>query len=364
MNFDKNIQLLVALVLIVGVIGYIESIKSKPVTNNPNLGKDSENAQSNVSKNSRFNAPELAKVSGYVNTADGLKLSDLKGKVILVDFWTYSCINCIRTLPYLNAWYDKYHEQGLEIVGVHTPEFDFEKNYDNVKSAVSKYNIKYPVVLDNDYGTWQAYGNRYWPHEYIIDAEGNLRHDHIGEGGYEETEEIIQQLLKERDQTMNADGIVAQNITSNVNFYKIQSPEIYLGYQYTLSSIGNEEGIKAGTITSYNKPSVNAMNKIYLQGAWKSNPENIELVSENGSIQLEYSAKSVNIVAGGNTSLKIFLDDKEVDPLNRGSDEQNGKIAVNGQRLYNILSTSDYGQHIVKIEISGGKFQLYTFTFG
>lgn len=135
-------------------------------------------------------APELTGISGYINTADGQKLTlaDLKGKVVIVDFWTYSCINCIRTIPYLNAWYDKYADKGLVIVGVHSPEFEFEKNYDNVKTAVEKFGIKYPVVQDNDKGTWNAYQNRYWPHKYLIDDEGYIRYDHIGEGGYADTE--------------------------------------------------------------------------------------------------------------------------------------------------------------------------------
>jgi thiol-disulfide isomerase/thioredoxin len=139
----------------------------------------------------------LAGISGYINTHDGFRLSEIVGKkVVLVDFWTYSCINCQRTQPYLNAWYKKYKDAGLEIVGVHTPEFAFEKDRANVVAAVEKFGITYPVVQDNDYQTWGTYGNRYWPRKYLIDIDGYIVYDHIGEGGYEETEEKIQELLR------------------------------------------------------------------------------------------------------------------------------------------------------------------------
>jgi thiol-disulfide isomerase/thioredoxin len=144
-------------------------------------------------------APEFAQISGYINTPNNspITLSSLKGKVVLVDFWTYSCINCIRTIPYLNDWNQKYAEKGLVIVGVHSPEFEFEKNYDNVKAAVQRLGITYPVILDSDHGTWNAYGNQYWPRDYLIDSQGYIRDNHIGEGGYEQTEQMIKSLLAE-----------------------------------------------------------------------------------------------------------------------------------------------------------------------
>src|SRR6266567_3096112 len=145
-------------------------------------------------------APEFAQIAGYINTPNNapLTLASLKGKVVLVDFWTYSCINCIRTLPHLSDWYQRYSDKGFVIVGVHSPEFQFEKNYDNVKAAVQKFGIKYPVILDSDHGTWNAYGNQYWPRDYLVDSQGYIRHDHIGEGDYNVTESAIQSLLAER----------------------------------------------------------------------------------------------------------------------------------------------------------------------
>lgn len=154
-------------------------------------------AQFSIDKSQFKKAPEFDRVTGYLNTKP-IGLSDLKGKVVLVDFWTYSCINCIRTIPYLVDWNEKYADKGLAIVGVHAPEFEFEKNIENVKEAVERFGIKYPVIQDNDKGTWNAYQNQYWPRKYIVDNEGYVRYDHIGEGGYAETEKVIQSLLQER----------------------------------------------------------------------------------------------------------------------------------------------------------------------
>jgi len=189
----KTIILIILAILIVGAVYYFESTKVKP-----NFVQEP-SEQLSV-KAGKYNlAPELRGIVGYINTKEGLQLKDLRGKVVLVDFWTYSCINCIRTLPHLVAWDTQYRDQGLVIVGVHTPEFDFEKDTQNVQAAVEKYGIEYPVVQDNNYATWNAFKNRYWPHKYLIDAEGYIRYDHIGEGGYEETELKIQELLAEID---------------------------------------------------------------------------------------------------------------------------------------------------------------------
>ena len=154
-------------------------------------------AQFKIDKSQFKRAPDFTKITGYVNTATPIKISDLKGKVVLVHFWTYTCANCINTIPYLNDWYKKYANMGLVIIGVQTPEFDFEKNIDNVKEAVKQYAIKYPVLQDNDYGTWNAYGNRYWPRDYLIDNQGLIRYNHVGEGGYDQTEKTIQSLIAE-----------------------------------------------------------------------------------------------------------------------------------------------------------------------
>ena len=150
-----------------------------------------------IDKSQFKKAPEFTGVTGFVNTPAPIKLADLKGKVVLVHFWTYTCINCIHTIPYLNDWYQKYSNKGLVIVGVQTPEFSDEKNINNVKTAVSNFQIKYPVILDNNYVNWNAYGNNYWPRDYLVDNQGYIRYNHIGEGDYAQTEQMIESLLAE-----------------------------------------------------------------------------------------------------------------------------------------------------------------------
>ncbi len=207
----RKIILVIILILIVGAIVYInakkpahiDSSQAADVTSAPLTtvaGTTTDRTAVLAAKAKEYpKAKELVDPSGFVNAAP-FKLSDLIGKkVILIDFWTYSCINCQRTIPYLNAWYQKYKDSGLVIVGVHTPEFDFEKDIHNVTAGVQKAGITYPVVLDNDMGTWNAYGNQYWPHEYLIDIDGYVVHDHIGEGDYATTEQAIQAALQERN---------------------------------------------------------------------------------------------------------------------------------------------------------------------
>jgi thiol-disulfide isomerase/thioredoxin len=316
-------------------------------------------------------APELQKISGTINTGP-ISLAELKGKVVLVDFWTYSCINCIRTIPYLNAWHEKYADQGLVIVGVHAPEFEFEKNIDNVKSAVEKYGIKYPVVQDNDKGTWKAYENRYWPRKYLVDDEGYIRYDHIGEGAYAETEKVIQSLLAERASnsglTINIDGSISRpESVQSVEFNKIRTPELYFGYQFARAKLGNPEGFVPGQVMSYNiseNPEIQP-NTIYLSGEWKNNNDSMELQSPVGKVILTYSAKSVNIVAGGTGELHVVEDRVQLTGEGRGTDvSEKGSVSVDGQRLYNIASHEYYGTRTIEITAIGEGFQIYTFTFG
>jgi thiol-disulfide isomerase/thioredoxin len=316
-------------------------------------------------------APELTNVNGYINS-EPITLADLRGKVVLVDFWTYSCINCIRTIPYLNAWYEKYADNGLVIVGVHTPEFEFEKDYNNVKAAVEKFDIKYPVAHDNEKATWEAYENRYWPRKYLIDNEGYIRYDHIGEGAYAETEKVIQSLLAERTQYIGANVTIDQSISNpessqNVNFDRINTPELYFGYEYSRAPLGNSEGYKPDQVVNYTVSDDTKIvpNRIYLAGEWKNNADHMELQSEVGRIVLSYSAKAVNIVAGGKGELHILEDNSPLDDSSSGTDiSEDGTVKIDGQRLYNVVEHEEYGNHQIAIEVAGRGFQIYTFTFG
>ena len=316
-------------------------------------------------------APELTKITGFINSKP-ITLADLRGKVVLVDFWTYSCINCIRTIPYLNAWYEKYADKGLVIVGVHTPEFEFEKDYNNVQAAVEKFHIRYPVAQDNEKQTWNAYDNRYWPRKYLIDTDGYIRYDHIGEGGYAETEKVIQSLLAERAEYIGANTTIDQSISNpessqGVNFNRINTPELYFGYQYSRAPLGNSEGYRPDQIVNYTIPDNTKIvpNRIYLAGEWKNNADHMELQSQVGHIVLSYSAKAVNIVAGGKGELRILEDNSPLDNSSRGTDiSEDGTVKIDGQRLYNVVEHEGYGNHQIAIEVAGRGFQIYTFTFG
>ncbi len=307
-------------------------------------------------------APELTGIVGYINTQP-IKLEDFRGKVVLVDFWTYTCINCIRTLPYLNQWHEKYSGNGLVIVGVHTPEFEFEKDYNNVKNAVEKYGIKYRVVLDNDYKTWNAFNNQYWPRKYLIDVNGFIRYDHIGEGAYEETEKTIQELLVEMGSKVDQEISKPQNV-ADVNPIKVNTPELYLGYKFARTPLGNSEGFQPEQEVNYSMPAGIEPNLVYLNGVWKNTPDYMELVSDEGDVVLLYSAKAVNIVAGKKSSLQVYVDGVIVGENNRGSDVILYRVDVNENRLYNLVFDRDYGAHLIQIKVSGKGFQIYTFTFG
>jgi len=386
MNKDNISALLTAVGVVALIVGFAIYFNN-PGLNKSSLGNsngqimrsdgNSENSISNVKlsidKSQFRKAPEFKGITSYINT-NQTKLSDLKGKVVLVDFWTYSCINCIRTLPYLVDWNQKYSDKGLVIVGIHSPEFEFEKNIDNVKQAVARFGIKYPVLLDNDHGTWDAFQNSYWPRKYLVDSEGYIRYDHIGEGGYAETENAIKSLLAERSNqqslkisNLNQTKLIVPSAPS-VDFNQIKTPELYFGYQYAKAQLGNIEGFNPEKTVNYTIPSSNLdTNVIYLQGLWKNNPDNMELVGPDGKITLVYSAKSVNIVAGGKGEVTVGEDGKgeQTNNSSKGNDtDPEGKLSIDGQRLYNIADNTNYGNHHIEIDAKGPGFKIYTFTFG
>lgn len=388
MNRDNISAIIMAIAVVSVIAGFAiyfnnqeSNISSKSISSAsefiPLTGQFDENGKViNIDKSQFKKAKNFTKISEYINTKP-ISLDDLRGKVVLVDFWTYSCINCIRTISHLNEWYDKYSDKGLVIVGIHTPEFEFEKNSDNVKSAVQKYGIKYPVLQDNDKETWNEYENRYWPRKYLVDDEGYIRYDHIGEGAYSETEKVIQALLTERAAHLGVKNInlnESQNLDSEsslgsqeVNFSKIKSPELYFGYEFARSPLGNIEGFKPNQIISYNllENSEIKPNLIYLKGKWENNPDNMELQSNNGSIILKYNSKSVNIVAGGeNSNFTVTQDGKLITNKLSKDSSTNGKFVIDKQRLYNLVTNKDYGEHTIEIDVKGKGFQIYTFTFG
>jgi thiol-disulfide isomerase/thioredoxin len=308
-------------------------------------------------------APELQGIVGYINTNEDLTLQklNLEDKVVLVDFWTYSCINCQRTIPYLNSWYEKYSDDGFVVVGVHSPEFEFEKDYNGVVDAVERFGIEYPVVQDNDFATWRAYDNRYWPRKYIVDIDGFIRYDHIGEGAYDQTELVIQDLLAERAHRLNISMEMDKNISrpigaEDVDSVQIRTPEIYFGYNFLFGRnyIGNYNQASVENVYNFEVPASSSWrdNLAYLGGRWYGSGGYMNLDEGIGEVGLIFNAKKVNIVAGGAGMISVSLNGEKI-----------GDVEVDGGRLYNLVSLDSYGRHTLEIGIEGD-VQIYTFTFG
>ncbi len=396
----KNIILAVVVVGIVGAVWYLESKKpgstlgpaqdvtvattTAPLPGAPSgVGTTTSNAASiaaevlaaarrkDVAAKAAVypKAKELLDPTGFINTPP-FRLSDYAGKkVILLDFWTYSCINCIRTLPYLKAWYAKYKDEGLLVVGIHTPEFEFEKDIGNVEKAVASFGITYPVVLDSNYGTWSAYGNQYWPHEYLIDIDGFVVHDHIGEGGYAETEKAIQDALNNRSvelgQSVTVDtSIVTPQDVIPMNGALVQSPETYFGSnrnQYLGNGTQGQNGIQNLLI-----PLATAGNTLYLDGPWNFTPEYAETTGESARIIYKYSAKNVYFVASSanGVGIKVTIDGKAPGALAGSDIKADGTGMIKDNRLYNLIQGSEYGEHTIEIDVTGKGLDAFTFTFG
>ena len=312
--------------------------------------------------------PSMLDATGYINTASNELAETLEGKVVLYDIWTYSCINCIRTIPYITAWHEKYGDEGLVIVGIHTPEFEFEKDKDNVLTAVQKFDINYPVVLDNEKEIWNAFQNKYWPRKYIADHDGYIRYDHIGEGAYKETEKIIQQLLQERSESLNIKTNTFELTTlEEFEHSTFRTPELYFGYKFASgrNNLGNENGFNPEEVVEYNIPLELKQHYFYLDGKWKNSKDSMKLVSENGLIMLNYNAKQVNIVASNNAELEIFIDGEHIPRHMAGIDvNQDGKVMIIEPRLYNIVDSTVTESHELMIKVNDPKFEIFTFTFG
>lgn len=366
---DKQIRLAIALVIIVAVIVFLQSTTSHPLsTQKQELSSNSLSAEKLAEKKSLYSpAAELVNPSAFINT-NNFTLRQLVGrKVVLLDFWTYSCINCQRTIPFLNAWYEKYKAAGFEIVGVHTPEFEFEKDYANVKREVEKFGIKYPVVMDNEYGTWSAYNNRYWPAEYLIDIDGFVVSTHFGEGNYDETEGKIVALLKEKAERMQERLQMNESVaTPAAQQPQSASPETYFGAARN-EFLANGEQAKVGVQTMVVSKELSP-NQLYLGGQWEFSPEYAQS-KQNASIAFVYYAKSIFLVASADNATKIVvtLDGKPVPREIAGQDVafENGEsiVIVKDARLYSITREEKPAVHAIEMAVGNG-VRAYTFTFG
>ena len=339
---------------------------SPSVKNQLNILKGNTQSSQNSNLSGLFNintpAPDFTGGTKWLNTGKALSISDLKGKVVLVDFWTYTCINCIRTLPHVTSWYDKYKDKGFVVIGVHTPEFAFEHDTGNVLNAIKMFNIHYPVVQDNNYAIWNNYNNQYWPAEYLIDAQGNIRREDFGEGQYDQMEMAIQGLLKEAGQKITSplDKMPDQTPTTQL------SPETYLGsgrmqYYFPSGSTGN--------VTQNFSLSENlSQNSFSLGGNWNITPENA-ITGQNAVLNYNFSADKVFLVlrpgVSKNAKVKVFLDGKAVDSSNSGADVRNGEITIDSDRLYNLIDLKGkVGGHILKLEFEESGIEAFAFTFG
>ncbi len=309
---------------------------------------------------------EIANPAGFVNTDDKpIKIADYVGKkVILLDILTYSCINCQRTFPYLNAWYDKYKDDGLIVIGIHTPEFAFEKDKGNVEAALKGFGIKFPVVLDNDYGTWNALGEHYWPHKYLIDIHGNIVYDHAGEGNYAETETKIQELLKERATVLSSGEQIGGNLAaSGIKETEIdtKSPETYIGSARNERLANGKPGLEGEQ--NFIMLTTIKTNSLYLGGMWKLFPEYAE-AKDAATVSYRYNAKEVYIVAesseGG--TIEVWQDGQRAE-VAAGADAPAGLAPIKASRLYKLIKNPEPGEHTLELKVSPG-VKLFAFTFG
>jgi cytochrome c biogenesis protein CcdA/thiol-disulfide isomerase/thioredoxin len=315
--------------------------------------------------------PPLAGATQWFNSPP-LTSEMLRGKVVLVDFWTYSCINCLRTLPYLKAWNEKYRDQGLVIVGVHSPEFAFEKDRHNVEQAIRDLGIVYPVAMDNQFVIWNAYKNRYWPAHYLIDAQGHIRHRHFGEGAYRETEQMIQSLLKEANHGALAagDGLVkvagsgAMAAAADMQ----RSPETYVGYARQQNLV-SPEAVRKDSAAIYSTPRKLEPDEWALSGKWLISPEYAAVQASGGAISYRFQGRDLHLVLGTLNGkpvrYKVTLDGASPG-VDHGADiDARGNGVIREQRLYQLIRQSGkYTTHTFRIEFLDPDAKAFAFTFG
>jgi thiol-disulfide isomerase/thioredoxin len=309
--------------------------------------------------------------TGWINSP-ALTAKQLKGKVVLVDFWDYSCINCIRAIPYVRAWAEKYKDSGFVVIGVHTPEFDVEKQVPNVQKAVTKFGITYPVVLDNNQSVWDAFHNQAWPAHYFIDAKGKVRYEHFGEGEYDQSERWIQELLKEANGTSASPSAVkvdGQGVQASADFRDVRSPETYIGYARA-ERFSSPGGIKRDTDQFYSRPTSLHLNEWGLMGNWTNHKQVAVLTSARGEIVFRFHARDLHLVLGsiadGRPVRFHVTIDGQVPGENHGEDtDTQGNGVVKEHRLYQLVRQRGLvTDRTLAIEFEDPGVQAFSFTFG
>jgi thiol-disulfide isomerase/thioredoxin len=313
----------------------------------------------------------LTGATGWLNSKP-LTAKELKGKVVLVDFWAYSCINCLRSLPYIEAWAQKYKDSGLVVIGVHTPEFDFEKDSPNVQKAIQKYGVTYPIALDSNRAIWDAFHNEFWPAHYFIDAKGKVRFEHFGEGKYDESEHWIQQLLQEgagKPMPATAVSVHAQGAEAASDMGNVRSPETYIGYARA-EHFASQGGIRQDAEKTYTEPAQPKLNEWGLSGKWVDHGQVAVLKSTGGKIVFHFHARDLHLVLGPTTDGKPVRYRVTIDGQapgdNHGVDaDAQGNGVVKDHRLYQLVRQKGaVADHIFTIEFEDPGVQAFSFTFG
>ena len=336
-------------------------------------------AQAPAADGVRVPAPEMPANLTWLNSPP-LRLEKLRGKVVLIDFWEYTCVNCIRTFPYLKAWHQKYKDKGLVIIGVHTPEFEFAKVNANVTKAAKDFGLTYPVVIDSQHAVWNTWGNQYWPAKYLIDAEGNVRYYHFGEGAYGTSESWIQRLLKEANPDVELPPLspaLRDTDKPGAVCYPV-TPELYLGYLRgsAYRSLANREGYQPGKNVVYRDPGKWQDGLVYVNGEWKNTPDGLITVRATEPakdyIAIKYHAIEVNSVLrpeeGKPVKVWVYHDGKPVAKQDQGTDiryDEQGRsyLLVDEPRMYNIIKNAKFGQRTLKLTAGDAGMGIYSFTF-
>ena len=336
------------------------------------MGKDkvAENANMSGRLPVEGEFPSLSGADGWLNSPP-LTAEQLRGKVVLIDFWTYSCINCIRTIPYIRAWAEKYRDQGLRVIGVHAPEFAFEKNVANVRRAIDSFGITFPVAIDNGLNIWRAFDNNYWPALYVIDATGHIRHHQFGEGGYDTTEKAIQELLTEAGSKAVSSTVVAPDATgiqAAPDLASIASPETYLGYNNE-ENLVSADGLSRDAAKQYSAGELH-LNEWSLSGNWTIEAERAVLNKPDGGITFRFSARDLHLVIGPDAEQKSIRFQVTIDGKPPGDDhgadtDAQGNGIVDGHRLYQLVRQSHAPrQRTFEVRFLDPGVQAYVFTFG
>lgn len=331
------------------------SAKLLPKGKNSDAGKEALNVN--------YSAPEFTGLEHWINS-EPLMLSELRGKVVLVDFWTYSCINCIRTQPYLKDWHNRYRDSGFEIIGVHAPEFSFEKIPKNVEAAAKKAGLEYPIALDNDFATWAAYENQFWPATYLIDVDGNVRRYHAGEGEYDKTEQAIRALLTEAGKSLPE---ASSGLGSRVPVTAGQTPETYLGARRASNYVGAPTLINNGSKEIFTPAELKTVNQWTLSGGWEVSNEGI-VAENNAELKIRVAAKDIYLVTGSDIAARDITVTLNGEPISNtdaaGSDINNSRVTVSKATLYRIASFPSFRKDsMVMLKVPPG-VQLNVFTFG